>query len=295
MGGGTQYGQSGGYRPPQGGFGQPQAGRGMGGIGGAPGYSLSGAGEGGRFGGGNAPPALNYGGWGAPPNAGIGGGGASPGGDGLGTIYAEQRSTPGTPPGAVLDPIEWDRNGKIGLGGMVPDAGIGGGGGAGLGGDAGNGYAPPGAYGPRWATWQGPLPGTPGVYKPKMNTGLEPGPWGGSGTPIQSPGAPPSSPGLPPARGNPPPGDPRRPLGAKAGPDAQMASFMSLYQQDPRLAYGYSFGGNAQPWFVQNQGLLRDNLFGGNQDALNQFINGASYANPLTLAERQRIQGMAGY
>lgn len=179
-----------------------------------------------------------------------------------------------------------------------------------------NGYAPAGAYGPRWATWQGPLPGAPGVYAPPMNTDITP--WGGG----QSPFAPGGSPGLPDPRGGPTtiprqyqpspttPGTlpqlptagggalPRAavtPQSMAITPDQQMASFRSLYNEDPRLAYGYSFGTNSQPWFVQNQGVLRDSMFGGNQTALNQFINNASYANPLSLAERERVQRMAGY
>lgn len=304
MGGGPQYGQSGGYRPPQGGLGQPQAGQGMGGIGGAPGYSLSGAGEGGRFGGGNAPPALNYGGWGAPPNAGIGGGvgGASPVGDGLGTIYAEQRT-----PGAVLDPIEWDRNGKIGLGGMAPDAGIGGGG-VSPGGDAGNGYAPPGAYGPRWATWQGPFPGAPGVYKPKMNTGLEPGPWGGSGAPIQSPIAPAPTPGAPPALPRAPIvpkmndgllGDANKWRTEKTG-DELYNQFQSIYSQNPmagRAFWEKVVGTGAGMNNLQE--VTRKKMFGDNGDAFSNWQNLYHYnmldssAGDFDLANGKWIPGQA--
>ena len=68
-----------------------------------------------------------------------------------------------------------------------------------------------------------------------------------------------------------------------------MTTFGQLLAEDPRLAYGFTFGQEQQPWFQQNQMGIREKFFGGDQNAFNSFINNASYANPLTAAERQRL------
>ncbi len=68
-----------------------------------------------------------------------------------------------------------------------------------------------------------------------------------------------------------------------------MTQFGNLLAEDPRLAYGFTYGSQQQPWFQQNQMQIADRFFGGNQEAMNRFINSAAYANPLTQAERQRL------
>lgn len=195
---------------------QPGAGIGQGmPAGGGPGYSLTGAGEGGRRGGG-----------------------------------LDQRLY-----GATTNPV-----------GAMPDAGIGGSGLLG-GRQSGDAYAD---YTNRRNDWINEL--RRNVAQP-----MQPG----AGT-QPAPGAPPRTPG-PPAGQSP-----------GAVPN-QLETFKSLYAQDPRLAYGYTFGEKAQPWFVQNQQLLRDQMFGGDQSAFNSWINSSSYANPLSLQERLRLQQAAGY
>lgn len=79
-----------------------------------------------------------------------------------------------------------------------------------------------------------------------------------------------------------------------------MANFQKLYQEDPRLANEYRLrSGDTIGWWQNNgQNQALQNLFGGNQGAMNSWVNGtspqSSNAAPLTMAEMARLNQMAG-
>ena len=174
--------------------------------------------------------------------------------------------------------------GKMGGGVMPMDGGAMGN--AGTGGIPQQGQA---GYGGGWGGYGtgGGSRGQVPFYKWDQN--MARGPVGrGPATPMPTPAPPPV--GGPPTS-VPPSGPYPGPRTASAQPDF-MAQFGSLLAEDPRLAYGWTYGQQQQPWYQQNQGVIRDQLFGGDQNRMNQMINTAAYAAPLTLAERQRLQGM---
>jgi len=84
--------------------------------------------------------------------------------------------------------------------------------------------------------------------------------------------------------------------GAAPGGVDHGANFSRLYQQDPRLAYGYT---NADPsasqWYQQNQNNILRDQFRGNETDRNQWVNAwGGGNNTLSDQDRMMLGGMAG-
>jgi hypothetical protein len=77
---------------------------------------------------------------------------------------------------------------------------------------------------------------------------------------------------------------------ANPGTANHMGAFQALMKQDPRLAYDYTYGQGAQPWFQQNQGVIKDTMFGGDANAMNSWINNSAYGQKVTPEERAAMQ-----
>jgi hypothetical protein len=111
-------------------------------------------------------------------------------------------------------------------------------------------------------------------------------------------GGGPRTPG-PPAPGTPAP--PRAPQQPKAGPAGvdHMANLRTLMGEDPRLAQEYrTRSGDTINWWQQNQGNVAQELFGGDNAKMQEWLRGttatSSNAAPLTQAEMMRLNQMAG-
>ena len=78
-----------------------------------------------------------------------------------------------------------------------------------------------------------------------------------------------------------------------------MANLRTLMGEDPRLAQEYrTRNGDTINWWQQNQGNVAQNLFGGDQAKMQEWLRGTtaatSNAAPLSQAEMMRLNQMAG-
>jgi hypothetical protein len=125
----------------------------------------------------------------------------------------------------------------------------------------------------------GPAPTPPPYMQPKP--------------PLQQP-APPSL-GAPP--GAPPPGTPSLPPSTgPSGGGAHMQNLQKLMAENPALAYQYTnLDPSVSQWFFQNQKGIQDQMFGGDVNKYNNWINNSSYNAQAPGAEStNRLRGMAG-
>jgi hypothetical protein len=115
--------------------------------------------------------------------------------------------------------------------------------------------------------------------------------------PMQPP--PPPSMGAPgaPSPGGPPPGTPSLPPSpSPAGGGAHMQNLQKLMAENPALAYQYTnLDPSVSQWFFQNQKGIQDQMFGGDVNKYNNWINNSSYNAQAPGAEStNRLRGMAG-
>jgi hypothetical protein len=121
----------------------------------------------------------------------------------------------------------------------------------------------------------------------------------------QAPLTPPQPPGAAPGAGQGQPPIPGKGPGGLPQQVDHMANFKQLYNENPALAYQYTNQApSAQTWFFQNQNKIQNDMFGGDQNQYNQWINGSSYGygpgggnNPSLASDPAavaRLRAMAG-
>ena len=108
-------------------------------------------------------------------------------------------------------------------------------------------------------------------------------------------------PGQPPTGGGSPPpaAPPATPPAAPPAAQDHMQNLQRMFAENPQLALRSTFMGGMQPWFQQNQGAVRDRLFGGDQDRMNAWLNnnGQSASSGWSQADFDALRryGYTGY